>query len=78
VLALATLIAGPAVARADCVASLATCAVTCDQQTRPGRPDRPQCAQSCVAIYQRCERIELFQSTTGGVLNQGNILAPAE
>jgi hypothetical protein len=52
--------------------------VDCDQRTKPEQPERPQCARSCVSNYQRCERIELFQSTTGGgLLNQGGTLAPA-
>lgn len=67
------------VAKADCVQGLALCSVECDQRTKPGQPERPQCAQSCVTKYQRCERIEIFQSTTGGgVLNRGKTLAPAQ
>ena len=66
-------------AQADCVQGLALCAVDCDQRTKPERPERPQCARSCVSSYQRCERIEIFQSTTGGgVLNRGKTLAPAQ
>ncbi len=66
-------------AMADCVQGLALCAMECDQRTKPGRPDRPQCARTCVSSYQRCERIEVLQSTTGGgLLNRGKTLAPAE
>ena len=69
----------PSVALADCVAPLAACAMECDQRTRPGRPDRPLCAQSCISAYQRCERIAEIQSRTGGpVLNQGSKNAPAQ
>ena len=66
-------------AMADCVQGLALCAMECDQRTKPETPERPQCARSCVSNYQRCERIEVFQSTTGGgVLNRGKTLAPAQ
>ena len=55
--------AGPAAA--DCVKGLALCAIECDQRTKPGTPDRPQCARACVSNYPKCERIELLQSNTG-------------
>jgi hypothetical protein len=56
-------LAGPAAA--DCVTGLALCALECDQRTKPGTPDRPQCARECVSNYPRCERVELLQSNTG-------------
>jgi hypothetical protein len=64
---------------ADCVTGLSYCAQECDQRTKPGNPDRPQCARGCVSNYQRCERIELIQQNTGGpTLNQGKAVAPAQ
>jgi hypothetical protein len=64
---------------ADCVSGLSFCAQECDQQTKPGNPDRPQCARGCVSKYQRCERIELLQSNTVAPgLNQGKAVAPAQ
>jgi hypothetical protein len=79
-LASIALAAGAATAYADCVGGLALCAVECDQRTKPQQPERPQCARTCVSNYQRCERIEIIQSTTGGgaILNKGNTLAPAQ
>jgi hypothetical protein len=66
-------------AQADCVSGLFLCAQECDQQTKPGNPDRPQCARGCISKYQRCERIEAIQSNTGGpALNQGKTVAPAQ
>lgn len=64
---------------ADCVSGLSLCAQECDLQTKPGNPDRPQCARGCVSKYQTCERIQLLQQSTGGpALNQGKAVAPAQ
>ena len=72
------LLAHPAGAQpADCVSGLSLCAQECDQQTKPGNPDRPQCARGCVSKYQRCERIELLQLNTAPGVNTGKgVLAP--
>lgn len=70
---------GVGTASADCVGGLALCALECDQRTKPTTPERPQCARTCVSSYQRCERIEIQQSTTGGNLfNREKSIAPAE
>jgi hypothetical protein len=64
---------------ADCVTGLSLCAQECDQRTKFGNPDRPQCARGCVSKYQTCERIQLLQQSTGGpALNQGKAIAPAQ
>ena len=67
------------VAAADCVTGLANCSMECDQRTKPGNPDRPQCAQSCISNYPRCVRAEEMRSSTGGgLLNNGKTLAPSQ
>ncbi|MGH6922242.1 MAG: hypothetical protein ACRED5_00600 [Propylenella sp.] len=53
-------------ARADCVGTLAVCATACDRELKPQDPDRPQCAQGCISDHQRCTRIEVLRSSTGG------------
>jgi hypothetical protein len=72
--ALLIMAAWPASARADCVTTLSTCALECDQQTKIGDPRRPQCARTCISTYQRCVRLEIIQQSTGGGLQGGGQL----
>jgi hypothetical protein len=67
--------AGAGAQPADCVSGLSLCAQECDHQTKPGNPDRPQCARGCVSKYQRCERIELLQLNTAPPTK--GVLAPS-
>lgn len=45
----------------DCVAQLASCTTICHQQKK--EQERPQCANACIASYQRCDRRQLLPGT---------------
>lgn len=76
-LACLILVAATGTASADCVRDIALCALECDQRTKPETAERPQCARTCISSYQRCERLAVQQSTTGGQLpSKGNVLSP--